>query len=233
MLPSQQHQPTDNMAPAQNQHPMLTHSKAGITKAKALFVAIVTDSGLPATVSAALADPVWNKAMQLEFNALQKNQTWTLVPAHPSMHIVGSKWVFKVKHKSNGTIERHKAPLVAQGFTQTPGLNYTDTFSPVIKPATVRIILTLAVSLNWCVHRLDFDNAFLNGTLQETVFMVNRKDLKIKIILHMCVSFGRLSMALNRLLERGSKNYGIPYYAWVFHTARLTHHFSFVSLLAK
>lgn len=84
---------------------------------------------------------------------------------------MGSKWIFKVKYKSNGTIERHKSRLVAQGFTQTPGLDYFDTFSPVINPVTMRIILTIVASLNWPVHQLDFNNAFLDGTLQEDVYM--------------------------------------------------------------
>lgn len=88
-----------------------------------------------------------------------------MVPPTPSMHVVGSKWIFKIKYKPNGTIKRHKARLVAQGFIQTPGLDYIDTFSPVIKLATVRIILTFAASLNWPMHKIDFNNAFLNGTL--------------------------------------------------------------------
>lgn len=96
------------------------------------------------------------------------------------MHVVGSKWIFKVKYKPDGTIERHKARLVAQGFTQTPELDYFDTFNPVIKPVTMRIILTLVASVNWPVHQLDFNNAFLNGILQENVYMAQLQGFEDK-----------------------------------------------------
>ncbi|KAJ0522447.1 putative RNA-directed DNA polymerase [Helianthus annuus] len=110
-------------------------------------------------------------AMVDEIEALNKNHTWTLIP-HPSFsNAVESKWVFRVKYHSDGTIERYKARLVAQSFTQIPGLDYSHTFSPVVKASMVRIVLSLAVLNNWKLHQLDVKNAFLNGNLNETVFM--------------------------------------------------------------
>lgn len=109
--------------------------------------------------------------MQTEYNALVHNHTWTLVPPACSHNVVDCKWVFKIKYKSDGSVDRYKARLVAKGFTQRPGLDYHSTYSPVIKPTTVRLVLTIAVQKNWHVHQLDVNNAFLQGRLEEEVFM--------------------------------------------------------------
>jgi hypothetical protein len=110
--------------------------------------------------------------MQTEFNALLQNQTWSLVPPHPSHNIVGCKWVFKLKRKADGSIERHKARLVAKGFHQQAGVDYGETYSPVVKPTTVRTVLSLAYSAGWPMKQIDIQNAFLHGFLSEDVFMV-------------------------------------------------------------
>ena len=86
--------------------------------------------------------------MDKEFEALQRQDTWTLVPPSPSQNIVGYKWVFKLKHNSDGSISRYKTRLVAKGVHQQYGVDFEETFSPVIKPPTVRIILSLAVQFN-------------------------------------------------------------------------------------
>ena len=91
----------------------------------------------PRTYRDALQDEQWRPAMEAEFSALQQNKTWTLVPRPPGKNVIGCKWVFKVKHKSDGSLDKFKARLVARGFTQQYGIDYSDTFSPVVKPATV------------------------------------------------------------------------------------------------
>jgi hypothetical protein len=83
------------------------------------------------------------------------NQTWTLVPYQGQNNIIDSKWVFKTKFKADGSIERRKARLVARGFQQTAGVDFEETFSPVVRASTVRIILTIAVHLNWDIRQLD------------------------------------------------------------------------------
>lgn len=107
-----------------------------------------------------------------EFLALQRNNTWTLVTLPEGRKAVGCKRVFKVKENPNGSINKYKAWLVAKGFHQTPGFDINETFSPIIKPTTIRVLLTLALSRSWSITQLDVNNAFLNGELQEEVFMI-------------------------------------------------------------
>ncbi|KAM2102749.1 hypothetical protein ACFX1T_000977 [Malus domestica] len=109
--------------------------------------------------------------MQEEFDALQTQGTWVLVPAPCDKNVIGSKWVYKVKRNSDGSISRYKARLVAQGFSQEKGLDYTETFSPVVRHTTVRLILSLAAIHKWDLRQLDIKNAFLHGELQEEVYM--------------------------------------------------------------
>jgi histone deacetylase 1/2 len=125
----------------------------------------------PNNLSDALSTAHWKTAMNDEYSALMKNNTWQLVPPHSGINVIDSKWVFKVKKNSDGSIERYKARLVAKGFRQRYGQDYEDTFSPVVKPATIRLLLSIAVSRGWHLRQLDIQNAFLNGVLEEEVFM--------------------------------------------------------------
>ena len=153
---------------------MITRAKNNIFKPRQLNV--TTKHPLPVTlepscVSQALQHPEWRAAMSDEFNALARNGTWELVPPSPKQNLVGCKWVFRIKRKSDGSIDRYKARLVAKGFHQRPGLDYTETFSPVIKPTTIRVVLCLALRHSWPIQQLDVNNAFLQGSLSEEVYM--------------------------------------------------------------
>ena len=157
-----------------NQHSMQTRSKSGISKpiSKFCYKAVIDYTFTePPTYKIASTYPKWCEAMDAEFQALQRQQTWSLVPAPPNVNLVGCKWVFKLKLNSDGSISRYKARLVAKGFHQQAGIDYHETFSPVIKPATVRLILAIAVSCNWSLRQLDVSNAFLHGLLKEEVYM--------------------------------------------------------------
>jgi histone deacetylase 1/2 len=103
-------------------------------------------TGEPNSVREALANSKWRQAMEAEFDALKKNQTWRLVPSKSRQNIIDCKWVYKIKRKADGSIDRYKARLVAKGFKQRYGIDYEDTFSPVVKIATVRLVLSIAVS---------------------------------------------------------------------------------------
>ncbi|RVW39621.1 Retrovirus-related Pol polyprotein from transposon TNT 1-94 [Vitis vinifera] len=126
---------------------------------------------VPTRVEEALGDPKWTQAIKDEMEALMKNKTWNLVPLPEGKKTVGFKWVFSIKHKANGSIERFKARLVAKGYTQTYGIDYQDTFSPVAKLNTVRVLISLAANLNWPLHQFDVKNAFLHGGFEEEVYM--------------------------------------------------------------
>lgn len=125
----------------------------------------------PKTFLQAKNNPNWQHAMQLEFDALIANGTWDLVPRPPASNIVGCKWVFRIKKKPDGSIDRYKARLVAKGYSQEEGVDYFDTFSPVIKQTTIRVVLSIAVTRNWPLRQVDINNAFLNGDLAEIVYM--------------------------------------------------------------
>jgi hypothetical protein len=129
-------------------------------------------SPVPSSVRIALADPHWCRAMEEEYAALLANHTWDLVSRPPSTNVVIGKWLFRHKLTSDGSHDRYKARWVlrVKGFTQRPGVDYDETFSPVVKFTTVRTVLSLALSQNWAIHQLDVKNAFLHGTLTETVY---------------------------------------------------------------
>jgi Reverse transcriptase (RNA-dependent DNA polymerase) len=109
--------------------------------------------------------------MEEELHALEKNQTWTVCPLPKNKKPVGCKWVYKIKCNSDGTIKRYNARLVAKGYTQTYGIDYHETFAPVVKMNTVRILLSIAINNSWELHQMDVKNAFLQGTLEEEVYM--------------------------------------------------------------
>ena len=113
----------------------------------------------------------WKEAMQNEIDSLKKHQVWDLVELPPGRKAIGSKWIFKLKTDADGKIERYKARLVAQGFNQRYGIDYEETFSPVVRFESVRTVLALAAKLGFKLHQMDIKTAFLNGELEEEIFM--------------------------------------------------------------
>jgi histone deacetylase 1/2 len=163
---------------------MTTRARAGIVQPNPRYahIATATQSAarpVPAahnppapltTVREALRDPDWRQAMQDEYDALLGNGTWTLVPRPQGVNVITGKWLWKHKLHPDGSLERRNARWVVRGNTQRAGVDFHQTFSPVVKPATIRTVLHLAASRDWPVHQLDVKNAFLHGELVERVY---------------------------------------------------------------
>ncbi|KAG8492112.1 hypothetical protein CXB51_015664 [Gossypium anomalum] len=144
--------PTIPLISTTNTHAMVTRSKAGIFKPKALCADKVEVE--PCSVEEALAHP-----------------DWELSPLPLGRKAIGCKWLFRIKKNPDGTINRRKASLVGKGCSQVPGCDFKETFNPVVKPATIRTILSVAVTNGWSLRQVDVNNAFLNEDLTNEVFM--------------------------------------------------------------
>eukprot|EP00253_Pinus_taeda_P013227 PITA_13227 len=133
----------------------------------------------PQTYSEAKGTSEWEQVMDAEFQSLQKNHTWILSDLPEGKNPISCKCVYKVKYKADGTLDKYKARLVARGFSQKEGIDYEETFAPTAKVSTIRLVLALAAQFKWKVHQMDVKSAFLNGDLQEEVYMTQPPGFKI------------------------------------------------------
>ena len=154
-------------------HPTQTRPKSGIFRPKRILHSSVTNylETEPPTFKVACQYPQWQAAMTSEYEALQCQATWTLVPPSFNQNLVGCQWVYKLKRNFDGIKAHYKARLVAKGYHQQHGMDFDETFSLVVKLATVRLVLSIVAQQNWSLHQLDVSNAFLHGFLKETVYM--------------------------------------------------------------
>jgi hypothetical protein len=148
------------VTPPNNPHRMITRGKTGFRVVPdRLVLTAATSSPTPSPIlssaRAALADPHWRAAMEEEYGALVSNGTWELVPRPQGSNVVTAKWVFTHKLRVDGTLDCYKARWVLRDFTKRPGVDYEETFSPVVKPATVRTVLVTVVSRDWPIQQLD------------------------------------------------------------------------------
>ena len=151
-----------------------------------IFALLVSD---PIFFEDAKTEDKWCKSMEEELLAIQKNQTWDFVNLPEGKKAIGLKWVFRTKYHADGSIQKHKARLVAKGYSQQQGIDFDETFSPVARFETVRTFLALAANLNWPMYQFDVKSAFLNGDLEEEVyvsqpegFVVNGKEDKVYML---------------------------------------------------
>nr|GEX01496.1 ribonuclease H-like domain-containing protein [Tanacetum cinerariifolium] len=155
-----------NSNPPTRTHPTVTRNQDGTRKTtQRLNLHVSHTSPTPKSLSLALSDSHWRDAMHDEYNALIKNDTWVLIPKPPSSNIVRCLWLFRHKFHADRSLSRYKARLYQVG------MDCDETFSPIVKLATIRIVLSLALTRHWPIHQLDVKNAFLNGDLSKTVYM--------------------------------------------------------------
>ena len=146
-------------------------SDSGFSASHIAFMAAVLDSNEPKYFKDAVLIKEWCEAMQLEITALESNHTWDLTDLPPGKKAINCKWVYKLKFRADGTLERYKARLVVMGNRQKEGVDYKETFAHVAKMTTVRYLLSVAAAKEWEVHQMDVHNAFLHGDLAEEVYM--------------------------------------------------------------
>ncbi|BBG95348.1 multidrug resistance-associated protein 9 [Prunus dulcis] len=125
----------------------------------------------PEKYEEAAQDKAWIKAMEEELSMIEKNKTWELVDRPSDKQVIGVKWVFKTKLNLDGSVHKNKARLVAKGYVQKPGIDYNETFAPVARLDTIRTLIALAAQRSWKLFQLDVKSAFLNGILQEEVYV--------------------------------------------------------------
>ena len=168
-VPKKQYEPDPE---AKTKYPINNYvSSHRLTESYAFTINQLSTVSIPSNVLDALANPKWRKAMNEKMEALQKNATWELVPLPKGMKPIGCRWVFTVKLKPDGSIDRYKARLVAKGYAQRYGIDYRDTFAPVAKINTIRILISIAANRDWPLQQFDVKNAFLDGDLEEEVYM--------------------------------------------------------------
>ena len=125
----------------------------------------------PTIFEEASNDKFWVKAMEEELDQIQKNETWELVPRPKNKNVIGTKWVFRNKLNEEGHVTRNKARLVCKGYAQVEGIDFEDNFSPVARMEAIRMILAYACSKEIKVYQMDVKSAFLNGELEEEVYI--------------------------------------------------------------
>jgi len=125
----------------------------------------------PASAAEAMEEKKWKLAMEEEMYMIEKNQTWKLVERPQNRKVIGVKWVFRTKLNADGTINKHKARLVVKGYAQVFGVDFSETFAPVARLDTIRLLLAIAAQKGWKVFQLDVKSAFLNGFLEEEIYV--------------------------------------------------------------
>ncbi|KAM7465035.1 hypothetical protein LguiB_012597 [Lonicera macranthoides] len=196
------------LRPVRDRHPPVWHSDYECY----LFALLSLHE--PSSYREASADPQWQQAMSEELDALQKTQTWVLTDLPTGKSVVGCRWIYKIKTKADGSVDRYKARLVAKGYTQEYGIDYEETFAPVARMTTVRTLISVASIRHWTIHQMDVKNAFLHGDLQEEVYMQPPPGFLMP--LDKFVSLVELSMVSNKHPGLGLRSSPLLFYNTIF-----------------
>jgi hypothetical protein len=125
----------------------------------------------PSTYEEATQHGVWQEAMMEEYVSIMKNDVWEVVPRSEGKKVVGSKWIYKVKHATDGCMDKYKARFMEKGFSQREGVDYEETFTSIARYSSIKIVISLAIEMGWRVHQMDVKIAFLNGVVEEEVYV--------------------------------------------------------------
>ncbi|WJZ84735.1 hypothetical protein VitviT2T_004328 [Vitis vinifera] len=172
--PRERHPPAkfrDYIAAAVRYPPEKFLSYQNLSTSHLAYLTAISSVHEPKNFHEANSQPMWRKSMDDELKALEETNTWNIVHLPPGKHVVGCRWVYRFKFNPDGSIERPKSRVVAQGFTQHFGVDYKETFAPVAKMSTVKVLLSIAANHGWSLSQMDVKNAFLHGELEEEVYM--------------------------------------------------------------
>lgn len=172
--PREHHPPAkfrDYIAAAVRYPPEKFLSYQNLSTSHLAYLTAISSVHEPKNFHEANSQPMWRKSMDDELKALEETNTWNIVHLPPGKHVVGCRWVYRFKFNPDGSIERPKSRVVAQGFTQHFGVDYKETFAPVAKMSTVKVLLSVAANHGWSLSQMDVKNAFLHGELEEEVYM--------------------------------------------------------------
>jgi hypothetical protein len=145
------------------------------------YIAMVSNirESKPSTFEEATIRQVWRDSMMEEYNSIMKNDVWEVVPRPEGKSVVTSKWLYKLKHVVDHSIEKYKARFVAQGFSQVEGVDYDETFAPVARYTSIRVVISIAAEMGWKIHQMDVKTAFLNVLIEEEVYIEQPLGFKV------------------------------------------------------
>jgi hypothetical protein len=152
----------------------------------------------PSSFEEATDQQVWQDAMVEEYTSIMRNDVWDIVSRPEGKSVVSSRWLYKIKHVADGSIEKFKVRFVARGFSQKEGVDYEETFSPVTRYASIQVVISIASVMRWRIHQMDVKTTFLNGIIEEEVYIEKPQGFEVHgRESHVC----RLKKSLYRLKQ--------------------------------